>query len=105
MSLLLELPEEVEARIREYASRSGKSANAYAGELVERAMKLECDSPTDPREVMRLPMDERRRIFAMGADALADLYSADLARPVHDRELTSFTALDGDPLHEYADPA
>ena len=36
MSLLLELPKDVEDRIRTEASRSGKSPNAYAGELVER---------------------------------------------------------------------
>ena len=106
MSLVLELPAEVEARIRADASRTGKSANAYAVELVERAMQLDGKSSImDPREIMRLSIEDRRRILAMGAEAVADLYNEDLARPVADRELTAFTALDGDPLHEYGNPS
>ena len=37
------------------------------------------------------------------AEAAAPMYAADLARPVHERKLTAFTALNVDPLYEYSD--
>ena len=47
-----------------------------------------------------LPRAERNRILALAAEAAAPEYEADLARPVAERELTAFTALDGEPFLE-----
>jgi hypothetical protein len=61
------------------------------------------DAPhTAARELMKLPMKERRRLMAAAARLAADDYNEDLKRPVAERELTAFTALDGEPvLDEY----
>jgi hypothetical protein len=45
--------------------------------------------------VSSLPPEEQDRMMAAAAEGAADLYNADLARPVQERELTAFTALDG----------
>ena len=53
---------------------------------------------TDAAYLLTLPRTERRRILAAAAEAAAPAYEADLARPVADRDLTAFTALDGEPF-------
>src|SRR3989442_4093916 len=45
------------------------------------------------RELLQLPLEERRRILAEQAEAAAPLYEADLALPPELRELTAFTAI------------
>ncbi len=52
----------------------------------------------DAATLLTLPRAERNRILALAADAAAPEYEADLARPVAERELTAFTALDGEPF-------
>lgn len=47
-------------------------------------------------EMLALPLPERRRIMAAQAAAVAPFYEADLALPPEERELTAFTALEGD---------
>ena len=49
-------------------------------------------------DLMRRPMHERRAALAASAKAVAPLYNEDLAKPVAERELTAFTALDGEPI-------
>ena len=48
------------------------------------------------RELLTLPVRERGRILEAAAIAAAEDYRADLAKPVAERELTAFTALDSD---------
>ena len=50
---------------------------------------------TDAAYLLTLPRAERNRILAKAAEAAAPGYEADLAQPVAERELTAFTALDG----------
>lgn len=52
----------------------------------------------DAAMLLMLPRAERNRILASAAEAAAPEYEADLARPVAERELTAFTALDGEPF-------
>jgi len=55
-------------------------------------------SRTDAAYLLTLPRAQRRRILAAAAENAAPLYEADLALPVAERELTAFTALDGEPF-------
>ena len=48
-----------------------------------------------------LPREEQDRIMEAATADAAPLYNADLALPVSERELTAFTALDG---NDFADP-
>jgi hypothetical protein len=43
--------------------------------------------------------EERDLLLTAQADDAASLYAADLARPDEERELTAFTALDGEAFH------
>jgi len=54
----------------------------------------------DAAYLLTLPRAERNRILAKAAEAAAPEYEADLAHPVAERELTAFTALDGEPFLE-----
>ncbi len=55
---------------------------------------------TDAAYLLTLPRAERNKILAKAAESAAPEYEADLARPVAERELTAFTALDGEPFLE-----
>lgn len=57
---------------------------------------------TDAAYLLTLPRTERNRILEKAAEAAAPEYEADLARPVAGRELTAFTALDGEQFLEEA---
>ncbi len=52
----------------------------------------------DAAYLLTLPRAERNRILAEAAAEAAPEYEADLALPVGERELTAFTALDGEPF-------
>src|ERR1041384_7595415 len=104
MVLTIEVAPEIEAKVRAEAARRGQKPEQYASELVSGAVcnvGFDVEAELDPRAVMQLPLEERRRILAAGAEAMADLYAADLKLPVEERELTAFTALDGEPFYEY----
>ena len=98
MTLTIELAPEMETRLRAEAVRRGQDAAEYVKTLVEERL---CETP--PLSLMALPLEERRRRLAQGAEALAVDYREDLARPVEERELTAFTALDGEPFYDYED--
>lgn len=53
------------------------------------------------RQPLALPKAERSRILQTQVEGAAEEYEADLALPASERELTAFTALDGDALHDY----
>ncbi len=54
----------------------------------------------DAAYLLTLPRAERNRLLAEAAEAAAPEYEADLALPTSERELTAFTALDGEPFLE-----
>ena len=54
----------------------------------------------DAAYLLTLPRAARHHILAQAAEAAAPDYEADLALPAGERELTSFTALDGEPFLE-----
>ena len=107
---MLELPLDLEEQLREKAARHGLKVTDYlrqiVGETGNGAQTHEpeenADRPreADPTYLLSLPLKERRRLMAAQFEAAAPLYAADLALPVAQRELTAFTALDGDPILE-----
>ena len=52
----------------------------------------------DASYLLTLPREERSQILRAAAEAAAPVYEADLSLPIHERELTAFTALDGEPF-------
>lgn len=115
MTLMIDLAPEIETRLRAEAERHGQDAAEYVKTIVED--RLRDSQPAadpqqaetmrwDPIQLMRLPAEERDRILAAAAEKAAPFYEADLALPVAERELTAFTALNGDPILEdyHADP-
>lgn len=105
---MLELPPDVEMQLREKAARNGQDVGDYLRQILgqrpysnpEMAGNVGRPREADPAYLLSLPKDERDRIVEAQAVLAAPLYEADLALPVADRELTAFTALDGDPILE-----
>ena len=107
---MLELPPDIENGLRERAARNGQDVTDYLrqvlgehgsnGERHERAGNNARPREADPTYLLSLPKAERDRILEAQAAHAAPLYEADLALPVAERELTAFTALDGDPVLE-----
>lgn len=109
MTLTLELPPELEARLRAEADRRGLPITEYALNLLqasvpEPAAPIPTEQPSSlpkaptARELLALPPEERDRALAAQAEDASLLYEEDLGRPVAERELTAFTALDGEPF-------
>src|SRR5438094_175964 len=90
MTLVIEVTPEVEARLEAAAAKHGLPVAEYAKVLLERQVM-----PLAVR-VAALPPEEQDRIMAAAAEDAAELYNADLASPPAERELTAFTALDGE---------
>jgi hypothetical protein len=98
MTLIIDLAPEMEKRLSAEAARKGQQPTEFIVNLLERELK--------PREfdldsLLALPREEQERIMQAAFDKAAPLYNADLALPVAERELTAFTALDGD---DFANP-
>ncbi len=93
----LTLTREQEAKLQRKAARIGKPATVVLDELLE---EPEPQVPT-ARQLLTLPKAERMRILQSQAERAAVEYEADLARPIAERELTAFTALDGEPFQDY----
>jgi len=99
MTVMIDLPAEVEARLAEQARAEGKPLQEYLlGVLTELATPKEVDI----KAFLALPREEQDRLLATAVAEAEPLYAADLALPPHERELTAFTALDGETLYEYA---
>jgi hypothetical protein len=94
MTLTIEVTPELQLRLQEAAARCGLPVPDYARALLEQQVL-----PLALR-VSKLPPEEQDRIMAAAAESAADLYDADLALPVPERELTAFTALDGEEFIE-----
>ena len=107
---MLELPPDIENGLREKAARNGQNVTDYLRQILgeqksererhELAGNADRPRESDPTYLLSLPLEERRRIIAAQFEEAAPLYAADLALPVEQRELTAFTALDGDPILE-----
>jgi|GEM_PF-1056321 len=107
---MLELPADIEDGLRETAARNGQDVTDYLRQILNGPVSNEerhepsgdAGRPreSDPAYLLSLPLEERRRIMATQFDEAAPLYAADLALPIEQRELTAFTALDGDPVLE-----
>ena len=59
----------------------------------------------DAAYLLTLPRAERNCLLAEAAAKAAPEYEADLALPVAERELTAFSALDGEPFFDEDDDA
>jgi hypothetical protein len=92
MTLVIEITPDVETRLQSAAAKRGLPVAEYAKALLERQVL-----PLAVR-VAALPPAEQDRLMAAAAEDAADLYDADLALPPDERDLTAFTALDGEPI-------
>lgn len=77
------------------AKKQNLSLTEYAQSLLERQSRI-----MNPYELRELSRKDRNRLMAQQAEEAAPLYEADLARPIEERELTAFTALDGEPIYD-----
>ena len=93
MTLMLELAPEIEQRLTVEAARQGQQPAEFVNLLIERELK---PKEFDLDALLALPRHEQDRIMQAAFDDAAPMYNADLALPVAERELTAFTALDGD---------
>ena len=93
----LTLTHEQEAKLERKAARLGKPAEVVLNELLD---EQEAPAPT-ALQLLAMPKEERVRILRAQAERAAVEYEADLARPAAERELTAFTALDGEPFYDY----
>lgn len=99
MPLILHLTPEQEQTLRREASQHGLNTEEYA---IRRLMGEEIPplKPMTTKELLALPREERERYLAAAAAHAAPLYEADLALPADKRELTAFTALNGEPFYD-----
>lgn len=122
MTLTLELPEDLEARLTAEAARLGLPVNDYALQLLRSCPPADAratfavesssaggasgveearvrSAPT-ARELLAMPAEERRRVLVAQAIDAEGLYRADLERPIRARELTALTILDSEPFDD-----
>ena len=93
----LTLTREQETKLQVKAARLGKSVEVVLNDFLE---EQEMQAPT-ALQLLAMPKAERNRILRAQAESASTEYETDLARPVAERELTAFTALDDEPLHDY----
>ncbi len=93
MTLVLDLAPEVEQRLSAEAARRGQQPSEFVIHLLKRELEAK---EFDLEATLALPRNEQERIMRKAFDDAAPEYNADLALPVAERELTAFTALDGD---------
>jgi hypothetical protein len=91
------LTRQQEAKLQRKAARLGKPVEVVLNELLDEEETL---APT-ARQLLSLPKVERARILRAQAERAAVEYETDLARPAAERELTAFTALDGETFYDY----
>lgn len=100
MTLTIELTPEMQACLEEQAQARGKPL----GEYVRSALSgLAAPKEVDMKAFLSLPRQKQDDLLAASAASAAPLYAADLALPPQDRNLTAFTALDGEQFYELAE--
>lgn len=77
------------------AQQQGLTLEGYIQAVIARLARC-----PDQVTFQTLPREERNRLLALQAEDAAPLYSADLPRPLAERELTAFTSLEGEPVFE-----
>jgi hypothetical protein len=86
--------------------RNASPADEEAGllaDVLETALRAEPvmeEIDYTAEELLTVPAEQRDRIMAAQAAGAVHFYEADLARPIHERELTIFTSLNSDPVRE-----
>ena len=98
MSFVIDLAPEIENRLSAEAARRGQPMSELVVQLLERELK---PIEFDLEGFMTLPREEQDKVLSAAAEDAAPLYCADQALPSADRELTAFTALDGDAFVVY----
>jgi hypothetical protein len=92
LTLQVNLKPSDQARLTNRAKQSGMTLEAYIQTIVERL------ASSDIGLLRSLSRADRNRFLSAQAAEAAALYEADLALPIPDRELTAFSALEGEPL-------
>ena len=121
MAIIIETPPEVEETLTHIAAREGMTLEAYVLRSLLKQVDVDTartetavsnaeiddtdfgglpvPAPT-AEELMKLPSDEIDRILDRQWQFAARFYEEDMAKPVHERELTAFSALDGEPFYD-----
>ena len=97
MALTIEMNSEIETKLHQEAERLGVPADRFILDLLEKELK---PKEFDLTAFLALPRAEQDRIIEAAVEDAAPLYAADLALPVAERELTAFTALDGEDFRD-----
>ena len=92
------LTTEQETKLQRKATRMGKPMMAVLDELLN---DQEPSTPT-ARQLLNMSKQERATILRAQIENAMRQYEADLLLPVEQRELTAFTALDGDACYDYS---
>ncbi len=95
MTLELKVTPEVQAEIEAQARVKGMTVDEYVLSVVELLV------PThefDLDGLLELPREQQKRILETASERAAPEYREDLSLPPFERELTAFTALDGEDL-------
>jgi hypothetical protein len=95
MAVVIDLAPEIERRLSVEAARRGQLPAEFITQLLRRELE---PKEFDLDALLALPRQEQERIIQKSYDDAASDYNTDLALPAAERELTAFTALDGDDL-------
>ena len=95
MTFVIDLTPEIERRLSVEAARQGQQPSEFITRLLERELT---PKEFDLDGLLALPRYEQEQIIQAAFEDAAALYNADLASPIAERELTAFTALDGDDI-------
>ena len=93
MALVIDLAPEIEQRLSVEAARRGQQPTEFITLLLKREFE---PKEFDLDALLALPHKEQERVMRKSFDDAASDYNADIALPSAERELTAFTALDGD---------
>lgn len=96
LTLQVNLKPDDQARLANRAKRAGMTLETYVQTIVEKL------ASSDVGFLRSSSRADRNRVLSAQAIEAAALYESDLALPPADRELTAFSAIDGDPVHDVA---
>ena len=95
LQVTVDLDTDEQNLLQAQARQQGLTLEGYVQVVITR---LACS--LDPLVFRALPREERNRLLALQAEDAAQMYEADLARPLAERELTAFSSLEGEPVLE-----
>jgi hypothetical protein len=88
-------------QVEALTNRMGLSQTAVVETAIRQLAKVEMiegNEHLSASELMKRPIEERRAALRKSAILLESHYNDDLAKPPAERELTAFTALNGEPF-------